>query len=116
MEAPAAFYEREEINPAWLFHWEAFNDLSSERQIGMGVGPIPRSAIKAYAEEFDIVGDAFDKFYRIIREVDLEYLKQINSTSGKSSKDETVPVDDVDGVKNVMGRLAARAPRKQKTH
>lgn len=115
MEAPAAFYEREDINPAWLFHWEAFNDLSSERQIGMGVGPIPRSAVKAYAEEFDIVGDAFDKFYRIIRAVDLEYLKQVNASS-KSKGDEYVPVDDVDGVKNVMGRLAARAPKRQKTH
>jgi len=81
----------------------------------MGVGPIPRSAIKAYAEEFDIVGDAFDKFYRIIRAVDLEYLKHINSS--KSGTDAHVPVDDVDGVASVMHRLAARAPKgKQQKH
>lgn len=82
----------------------------------MSAGPIPRSAVKAYADEFNIVGDEFDKFYRIIRTVDYEYLKQINASS-KSSKDETVPVDDIDGVRSVMTRLQARnAKPKQQKH
>lgn len=83
----------------------------------MGVGPIPRSAIKDYAAEYDIVGDAFDKFARIIRAVDLEYMKQVNSSSLKPSKDATVPVDDVDAVRDVFNRLQARAPKaKQQKH
>lgn len=73
----------------------------------MGVGPIPRSAIKAYAEEFEIEGDACDKFFHIIRSLDGEYLKLANS-SGKSGGDALVPIDDVEGVKNVFGRLQAR--------
>lgn len=82
----------------------------------MGVGPIPRSAIKEYADEYEIVGDAFDRFARIIRAVDLEYMRQVNS-SMKSTKDATVPVDDVDGVRDVFNRLQARAPKaKQQKH
>lgn len=77
----------------------------------MGVGPIPRSAIKAYADEFDIVGDAFDKFCRIIRAVDGEYIKQFNSSSkpGNDMTSLTVSADDAEGVKAVMDRLTSRA-------
>lgn len=77
----------------------------------MGVGPIPRSAIKAYADEFDIDGDDFDKFCRIIRAVDIEYVKLVNASSkaGDEMTALTVSADDAEGVKAVMDRLSTRA-------
>jgi hypothetical protein len=95
--------------------------LSSERQIGMGVGPIPRSAIMAYAAEFDIVGDDRDVFYRMLRTMDGHYLSQVNSSS-KPEKGTQASVDDVEGVRGVFDRIQARAqsarkkPRKEQTH
>ena len=81
----------------------------------MGVGPIPRSAILAYADEFDIHGDRRDVFCNIIRAMDAEYLSLMNSSTG--SKDKTfnaVSADDAEGVKNVFGRLEQRGSAKRK--
>lgn len=119
MTVPEAFYDQPDIGLQWLFHWQAFHDLSTERQIGMGVGPIPRSAIRSYAEEYGIIeDDEYDKFEQIIRSVDVNYLKLVNSFGKKDAK-ATVPIHDVDGVKEVMSRLKARSakpPRKQQQH
>ncbi len=113
-EVPDAFYQQPEVFQPYMFYWTAFHELGSERQIGMGVGPIPRSAIKAYAEEFEIFGDDFDKFLSIIRTLDSEYLSLVNNI--KKDKGDTVPADDVDGVRAVMGRLQARAAAAKKKH
>lgn len=87
----------------------------------MSIGPIPRSAIKAYAEEFDVVGDAFDQFERIIRKVDNEYLAMVSAsmksaTQGKGKAGTAAPADDVAAVKDVMARLGARASAAKRKH
>jgi len=51
---------------------EAFYELSSERQFGMGIGPIPFSSIVTYAEVFEI--NDFDDFHYVIRILDKVYL------------------------------------------
>lgn len=105
-----------------MFYWEAFNELSTERQIGMGVGPIPRSAIKAYADEFGIAGDDYDPFHRIIRTMDNAYLAQVNKAKPQPDKGLEAPTDDVERTKAVMEVIRSRAAaankkqRKQKTH
>lgn len=52
--------------------YRAFNELSSERPIGMGPGPIPRSAIKRFvAEEMDyLYGESAERMEDILRAVD----------------------------------------------
>jgi len=88
----------------------------------MGVGPIPRSAIMAYAVEFDIIGDDLDWFYRMLRIMDSHYLTEVNKTSKTPEKGTTVSVDDADGVRGVFDRIQARAQsarkkqRREKTH
>jgi hypothetical protein len=110
LEPPAQFYERPEIFPYNQFYWEAFWDLSTERQIGMAAGPIPRSAIIAYAQEYDIVGDDFDLFYRMLRTMDGHYLTLSSPSSSKDVDQATyVAADDIDGVKAVIDRLRVRA-------
>ena len=55
--------------------YDAFGDLSTERQIGMAVGPIPRSKIKEYGrDELDLSGEALDRFMMTISRIDGEYL------------------------------------------
>lgn len=48
----------------------AFMELSTERQIGMDVGPIPRSEIQAYADRHGLG----DLFVRQIRSIDTAYM------------------------------------------
>jgi hypothetical protein len=74
----------------------------------MGLGPIPRSAIMAYASESGLGVDASHQFYRIIRELDAEFLRSINARGGDKTIEE-IPITDVAGTKQVLSRLAARA-------
>jgi hypothetical protein len=52
--------------------FEAFSELSTDRQIGMGEGPIPWSSVVAYAEMY---GYCPVTLSYIIRRVDEAYLK-----------------------------------------
>lgn len=114
-EPHPAFYQQPEILPWNSFYWEAFHELSTERQIGMGLGPIPRSCIMAYAAEQDLLGDAAEHFLDIIRRVDVEYLQSANSSS-KDQPDTGVSPNDTVGVGQVLERLKARAAGATKRH
>lgn len=90
--------------------------------MGMSLGPIPRSAIKAYADELGVVGDDYDPFHRIIRAMDNEYLS-LNAI-GKKSQDKGLVAEagDPERTRAVMEVIKARAAaankrqRKQKVH
>ena len=53
---------------------DAFWELSSERQLGFGAGPIPGSAIVAHAGRAGMADDEADLFRRVIRAMDAVYL------------------------------------------
>jgi hypothetical protein len=75
----------------------------------MGMGPIPYSAIRQYAIDFEIVGrDEFDYFLGILRAMDAEYLSVANAPD-KST--ELVPISDVEEHHRMFRRLAARAKK-----
>jgi hypothetical protein len=77
----------------------------------MGIGPIPYSAMRAYALEYNIRSrDEFDYFVRILQAMDVTYLKHANSTDRSRDK-EMVPVTDVDEQHRLFKRLAARAKK-----
>ena len=52
------------------FYLECFSELSSERQIGMDIGPIPISKIIWYQEHFKLS----NIFQHVIMGIDHEYL------------------------------------------
>lgn len=81
----------------------------------MGIGPIPRSHIIAYAVEQDLFGDAAEHFTDIIRRLDVEYLKSSDSSS-KDQPDTSVSPNDVVGMGQVLERLRARAAGATKRH
>lgn len=59
-----------------LFHWSAFADLSTDRPVGFGIGPIPGSAIRAYAQWYSIDdSDEYERFKSLIRRMDREFMK-----------------------------------------
>lgn len=117
---PRQFFERPEVDPDFHEEWLGFLDLTTERQTGMGAGPIPRSRIRAYAsDECGLSGDAHERFCLIIRRVDDDYTSMVNSTTKDNPS--SVSIDDVDGVKAVFDIVerrkekedAARAGRKK---
>ncbi len=115
-DPPDAYYTQPRIEDCNVFHWEAFHDLSTERQIGMGLGPIPRSSIMDYARESELFGDAAEQFAAIIRAVDTEYLRMANSGVSKDTKKKQhteIPVTDTVGIKQLLMGLGARAKAKK---
>ena len=65
-----------------VFYIESFIDLSTERSIGMSLGPIPISKIISYQLHFGLS----EEFVGIMRQVDMLYLKEIDSKSKKDKK------------------------------
>jgi hypothetical protein len=78
----------------------------------MGVGPIPYSSIRRYADEYNITSrDEFDFFLSILGAMDAEYLSMVNKS--KDDK-ELVPVSDVESQHLLFDRLRERANRSDK--
>jgi len=80
---PQSILEAPEVRHDLAFFWSAFHALSSCRNFGMSVGPIPWTAIAEYAG-FHNVFD-FEEFEEIIRRMDSYYLDLIFSDQEKSN-------------------------------
>jgi len=61
--------------PASEYYLTAFWELNSDRQIGMGLGPIPFTSIDRYALRHSIAGDDFDFFQKMIRAMDRVFIE-----------------------------------------
>lgn len=57
------------------FYMRAFWNLSSERQFGHAIGPIPWSKIIDYGERRNLDDTMMDVFEHVLRELDEAYLK-----------------------------------------
>lgn len=53
-----------------IFEWSAFRSLSTDRPIGLAMGPIPWSSIDRFADRYAIDGDEFDRFAALIQAMD----------------------------------------------
>lgn len=56
-------------------YYTAFLELSTCRAIGMAAGPIPWTAMEAYADKLGLVEDDFERFTVLVRALDSEYLE-----------------------------------------
>ena len=69
----------------WMsFYMQAFEELSTERSIGLSLGPVPISSIWNYCDRYGIV-DGYLVFENFIAILDQVYLKWQNDAE-KSSK------------------------------
>jgi len=57
------------------FYLGAFSELSTCRSFGMSLGPIPWRDIVAYSEYHELERGMSDFFVRVIRQMDMVYLK-----------------------------------------
>lgn len=60
---------------------DAFWELSTERQMGMSIGPIPLSQAHAAADRLGLDNENHGAFIHAIREMDRLYLKHVNKKS-----------------------------------
>lgn len=68
--APALLLGLELYLAAWL-------DLSSEREIGWGEGPIPWSEVENYADRLELDEDEREELHFHIRQLDATYFKHL---------------------------------------
>jgi hypothetical protein len=109
-EAPTEFYERPEIEPHLTWLWNAFWELTTERQIGMAIGPIPGSKIREYVrEEMGLDGVEYDHGRAVIRRMDDDYVAMLNRRPDESPElSDAAKATDGDGVKRVVRGLGNR--------
>ena len=87
MPLPAKIANKPTIKFGLDLYWKAFQDLSADRDVGMGVGPIPWSAMNAWGVRNHIKGDDFERFVLVLRGMDSVYMthqsKKAKSKMGK---------------------------------
>ena len=87
MPVPSKIANRPEIKPGLELYWKAFQDLSSDRDVGMGIGPIPWVSVHAWGARNHIWGDNFERLVMVIRGLDSIYMdKQGKKSKGKIGK------------------------------
>lgn len=69
-------------------YYDAFVELSTDRQSGMSVGPIPWSSIDRYACRHEIEGEAFEYLVRMVRALDDAFLAHCRKEAPKGDKDD----------------------------
>jgi len=69
------------LEPSLVFYYEAWQELSTDRQFGMGVGPIPFTSVLQYGNHYEI--EDLDDFLFFIRSLDAEYIKYANKDNAK---------------------------------
>lgn len=110
-EVPQGFYEMPEAEPHLVGLLYAFNELGTERQFGMSLGPIPRSKMKSYLiEELALDGEDLDYAIALLRRVDGDYLEMIgkhNKTEAEKLSDQ-VKASDGPGVKKMVRRMGKK--------
>jgi hypothetical protein len=78
----------------------------------MAMGPIPHTSIMDYADRLGMSGDESEFFATVLHTIDAEFLRMMSARhdgSGRMIDVEEVSINDVEGSKQVMNRLLARA-------
>lgn len=72
-----------DLNIGLEMYWQAFWDLTTCRQIGMGVGPIPWTSVQEYSILLELDEEQTDDLHYHIAVMDNEYLKWVNRNTKK---------------------------------
>lgn len=74
-ELPEKWRNIPEPDPQYQWVFSAFFDLSTCRQVGMGVGPIPWTAIQQYVTTYFLDDDQAYFLKRVVYGLDKVYLR-----------------------------------------
>jgi hypothetical protein len=69
-------------------YYEAFAELSTDRQSGTSIGPIPWSSIDRYASRYGIEDDAFEYLIRMVRALDDAFLAYCRKKAPEGGTDD----------------------------
>jgi hypothetical protein len=105
-DPPPEFLNPPSVHRHLIFYSDAFWRLHHDRPVTMAVGRIPWVAMKAYADQYGVTGDHFDRFVTLIVAQDTEYL----SVTNRRDSDTGTPVDlnDAEAVSSMFARLEKR--------
>ncbi|WP_430515410.1 phage tail assembly chaperone [Aureimonas ureilytica] len=77
-KTPPALRDRPELADHLVYIWNAFQIVSTDRPSGMGLAPIPFSAIDRFARRYAIACvDEFERLRRLIGEMDRALLDDL---------------------------------------
>ena len=83
MPLPERIKNKPKILVGLEFYWRAFDDLSGDRDVGMGVGPIPWRAIHDWALRNRVWGDDFERLVMVIRGLDAVFMEKQGAKNKK---------------------------------
>ena len=74
---PDKLKDSPELAPGLALYWDGFIALTSCRQIGFSIGPIPFTAILDYCREYEVEGEDREVFIAHLQSIDKAYLEQV---------------------------------------
>lgn len=72
---PSKIADAPELRMGLIFIYEAFQELTSCRFLGMAEGPIPWTAVNTYCDVYGVDFDHKQDFFYLIRALDNTYLR-----------------------------------------
>ena len=75
---PQSLLDEPELMPGLHMIYNGFWNISTDRQVGMSLGPLPHTAIREYAKEYNLPEEDADDFRRLVRAMDGFYLSWID--------------------------------------
>ena len=95
MPLPDAIKNKPRLRPGLEVYYMAFWECSTDRQLGMAEGPIPWTAINAWAIRHGFVGaEEFDRLVRIIKMMDVAYIEHRTKDVKKKAAEPIQSKDD----------------------
>jgi len=83
-DRPSPLDDLPKLDHAESVYYSDFNILGSERNSGMGIGPIPVTRINQYAEQEGIINTAL--FKKIIMDVDKNFIELVSDKQKSETK------------------------------
>lgn len=80
---PSKILNAPRLQTGMAFYYMAFNDLSTCRAVGMSPGPIPWTAIREYAIQYDLDEVDFETLVIVINHMDVVFLEHLNKKKPK---------------------------------
>lgn len=85
-QIPDSLLNEPELLQGLSLYYNAFWELCPDRQVGMGVGPIPYSSIVTYCREWGLNDEMSNIMRKLLRKMDGVFLEWQEKQSKQASK------------------------------
>lgn len=85
-QVPDRILNAPSLDTSLAFYYDAFFDLTSERQVGFGEGPIPTTAILRYASHYEMDSLEESDLLFFVRRLDNAYLEHQSSKAKRKGR------------------------------